>query len=126
MNPAGGDYSAPPVPLAGFKDASSRQGGRQGEGKGGEGQGRRKGEEREFGWNRAAEWLRPRPVESHSWARETMFAGPYHHISVRTESEASIGRKRGGSPRHPTRGLWKRRKLFQRAPVWPKMDFMHT
>jgi len=58
-DPAGGAYSAPPGPLAGFKGAPSRRGG-GGEGRRGAGR-ERKGRELTLmrSWNRTADWLRP-------------------------------------------------------------------
>jgi len=43
-DPAGGAYSAPPDPLAGFKGPTSKGRGRKGEGRGRKGWGKRKGE----------------------------------------------------------------------------------
>jgi len=70
-DPAGGAHSAPPDPLAGFKGAASRRGG---EGVGTEreerGRGRGKGEEGRLtlmrSWNKAADWLRPALLGSHT------------------------------------------------------------
>ena len=61
LDPAGGAYSAPPDPLAGFKGAASLRGG-EGMAKGGKGkeeEGRLSGLTLMRSWNRAADWLRP-------------------------------------------------------------------
>ena len=64
LDPAGGDYSAPPDPLAGFKGRRGEREERGREGKGGKRSEKdkrgREGEELEGegSWNRAADWLR--------------------------------------------------------------------
>ena len=60
-----------------------------------------------------------RPVESHSGARETILAGPYHNlqphsVGAEIETPEALERREGGnvggvSPHHPTRGLGERR-----------------
>jgi len=67
-----------------------------------------------------------RPVESHSGARETIIAAPYHNLTLyapktRRPRRRNFGVEKGGNVRgvpthHPTRDLWKHRKLPQRGP----------
>jgi len=71
-----------------------------------------------------------KPVESNSGARETIVAGPYHNLIPYTPRSKRQMRREGEtwgglSPHHPTMGLGERRKLPQRGPGPPKIDFMH-
>ena len=69
--------------------------------------------------------LKSRSVESHSGARETLIAGPYHNL-IPYAPRSNFGVKReetwgGVSPHHPTRGLDRlveRRKLPGGGPGW--------
>ena len=59
-------------------------------------------------------------IESHSEARETVLAGPYHNLQMcRYRDAEDVEREEtwgGVSPHHPRRGLGERRKLPQPGP----------
>jgi len=65
---------------------------------------------------------KPRPVESHSGARETIIAGPYHNLIpyMRRDREAEGVEEEtseGMSPHHPTRDLGSVVSSLSRAPA---------